>query len=194
MSVTVAIIDSGVNPAHPHIGNIAGGIEIRPTGTSEHFLDFLGHGTAVAAAIHEKAPEAQLYIIKVFHRSLSTTIDQLLRALDHAIDLRAPLVNLSLGTHNEQHRARFQPVVERAVAYGVRIVSAAGALPGLMDGVTAVSVDEALPRDQVRFDSNSTLFASPLPRPIPGLPEERNLHGISFAVANATGILARASS
>jgi hypothetical protein len=34
--------------------------------------------------------------------------------------------------------------------------------------------------------------ASPYPRPIPGVPVERNLSGVSFAVANATGVIARA--
>ena len=34
--------------------------------------------------------------------------------------------------------------------------------------------------------------ASPFPRPIPGVPRERNLAGVSFAVANVTGFLARA--
>lgn len=34
--------------------------------------------------------------------------------------------------------------------------------------------------------------ASGYPRPIPGVPPERNLKGISFAVANVTGVLARA--
>jgi hypothetical protein len=32
--------------------------------------------------------------------------------------------------------------------------------------------------------------ASGFPRPVPGLPPERNLKGLSFAVANATGLLA----
>jgi hypothetical protein len=36
------------------------------------------------------------------------------------------------------------------------------------------------------------LSASAYPRPIPGVPRERNLSGISFAVANTTGFLARA--
>ena len=35
------------------------------------------------------------------------------------------------------------------------------------------------------------LAASGYPRPIPGVPVERNLSGISFAVANVTGFLAR---
>jgi hypothetical protein len=33
--------------------------------------------------------------------------------------------------------------------------------------------------------------AAGFPRPIPGVPVERNLSGISFAVANVTGFLAR---
>ena len=33
--------------------------------------------------------------------------------------------------------------------------------------------------------------AAPYPRPIPGVPVERNLSGISFAVANVTGVLGR---
>lgn len=186
----IAIIDSGVNPRHPHVGNIVGGVEIRPTGTSENYLDYLGHGTAVAGAIHEKAPEAELYIIKVFHQALSTTIDQLLRALDHAIEKHADLINLSLGTKNNDHRERFAPVVEKACHMGCRIVSAAGALPGTLPGVIAVTADKSVPRHQMRLESDFSAIASPYPRPIPGWPVERNLYGTSFAVANVTGLLA----
>ena len=35
------------------------------------------------------------------------------------------------------------------------------------------------------------MAAAPYPRPIPGVPVEGNLNGISFAVANVTGMLAR---
>jgi hypothetical protein len=44
----------------------------------------------------------------------------------------------------------------------------------------------------VRAAGGALLEASPYPRPIEGLPEERNLTGVSFAVANATGVVARA--
>jgi hypothetical protein len=37
-----------------------------------------------------------------------------------------------------------------------------------------------------------TVKASAYPRPIPGVSPERNLKGLSFAVANATGIIASA--
>ena len=60
--VSVAIIDSGVNPNHPHLNGVAGGVGISPDGKvlSTDYLDYIGHGTAVAGAIHEKAPDAAL--------------------------------------------------------------------------------------------------------------------------------------
>ena len=39
-------------------------------------------------------------------------------------------------------------------------------------------------------DGTLAVSASPYPRPIPGVPLARNLNGISFAVANVTGVLA----
>jgi hypothetical protein len=41
-----------------------------------------------------------------------------------------------------------------------------------------------------RPDGSVTFRASGFPRPIPGVPPEKNLQGPSFAVANATGVLA----
>jgi len=41
-------------------------------------------------------------------------------------------------------------------------------------------------------DARPTFFASGYPRSIPGVPQERNLNGVSFAVANMTGFVARA--
>ena len=55
-------------------------------------------------------------------------------------------------------------------------------------------MDEDLPRDcvEVRGEGGDRVVAaSPYPRPIPGVPVERNLNGISFAVANVTGMVAR---
>ena len=62
------------------------------------------------------------------------------------------------------------------------------------EGVVGVVMDEAQPRDSVivvELESGTALRASPYPRPVPGVPPERNFNGISFAVANVTGVLAR---
>jgi hypothetical protein len=64
-------------------------------------------------------------------------------------------------------------------------------LPGTLDGVIAVAPDVECPRDEFRF-RDGIFYASPYPRPIPGVPAERNLQGPSFAVANMTGFAAQA--
>jgi len=187
--VKVAIIDSGIHPEHPHVLRVAGGVAITTDGVSDDWSDRLGHGTAVAGAIREKAPDAELYAVKVFDRRLSANIDVLTRALEWCIENRMDLINLSLGTSNESHRPRFEAILASAPP----IITAANLLPGTLPGAIAVAPDESCPRDQYRYDGN-TFIASPYPRSIPGVPVERNLHGASFAVANLTGFAARLDS
>jgi hypothetical protein len=179
MGVRVAILDSGVNPAHPHVGGVAGGVSF----LGESYLDYLGHGTAVGGAIREKAPEAELYAVKVFDRTLSTSIEILTRALEWSIENGMDLINLSLGTTRPEPLA---PLLARASASGLLVVSTRH-LPVPIP----VDLDWTCPRDAYRF-SGGVFFASGHPRPIPGLPPDRNLNGISFAVANMTGFAARA--
>jgi subtilisin family serine protease len=191
--VRVAVIDSGVNPRHPHIAGIAGGVSITPDGVLEakDWIDRLGHGTAVTAAIQEKAPAAEYFAVKVFHDALRTTGRNLVRAIEWAIDQQMDVINLSLGTRNPAHAELFRPLVERALAEGVTLVSARGCLPGTLPGVFAVDEDAECPRDRYRIDGE-VFLASPYPRPVPGVPPERNLQGISFAVANFSGFVMRA--
>ncbi len=199
-NIRIAVIDSGVNPAHPHIGPIAGGVSI--TGDTEDpvYTDLMGHGTAVMAAIQEKAPDAQYLAVRVFHNALRTSIDSILRAIEWSLDHRAQVINLSLGTTNPVHAARFEPLIQRAAECGAILVSAreAGeipALPGSLPDVIGVKLDWDCPREMYRFnnaESCTEWYTSGYPRDLPGLPRERNLHGISFAVANMTGFVARA--
>jgi hypothetical protein len=44
----------------------------------------------------------------------------------------------------------------------------------------------------LEIDGDRLIAAAGYPRDIPGVPRERNLKGVSFAVANATGFVARA--
>jgi hypothetical protein len=198
--IGVAVIDSGVNVPHPHLPRVAGGVAFDLDGSvREDVIDRLGHGTAAAAAIHEKAPDAEIFAVKVFDRELATTVSTLVRAIDWASAKGIRLINLSLGTPNEFRASELAPAVERAVRRGSIIVSAHEHdgrtwFPGSMPGVVGVVMDGEQPRDDVTtatLGSRRVLRASPHPRPIPGVPPERNMHGISFAVANATGVLAR---
>ncbi|MEX2465692.1 MAG: S8 family serine peptidase [Gemmatimonadota bacterium] len=200
-SLRVAVIDSGVNVPHPHLERVAGGLALDIHGREhEDYVDRLGHGTAVAAAIHEKAPHADIFVIKVFDAQLATSVPALVRAIDRAGESGTRIINLSLGTPNELRRTQLEAAVARTVEHGAVLVSAREHegvrwLPGSLDGVVGVLLDAAQPRESVavrRLDSRvRAVVASPFPRPIPGVPMERNLNGISFAVANVSGVLAR---
>lgn len=197
--VKIAIVDSGVNPSHPHVAGVAGGVRIGSNNT-EDYLDYIGHGTAVAGAIREKAPDSMIFALKVFDRSLTTKIETIIDALGWAIEHGMTVINLSLGTARQSHRAQLQPVVELAIEKNIAIVAAYSAsgesmLPGSMPSVIGVEADLLCPRDMYRTNGTQVapvFFASPYPRDIPGVPRERNLSGISFAVANMAGIVARA--
>ena len=199
--LTIAIIDSGVHADHPHVQGVAGGIGIDASGgLHPDFVDRLGHGTAVAAAIREKAPEARILAVKVFDRELATTAAALVAAIAWAVDQEARLINLSLGTANPDHEDTLRDAVSRAVRAGALIVSAAPDrttrwLPGALPDVIGVACDMMLPRDAcdvtISGGGATRAIACGYPRPIPGVPPERNLKGASFAVANATGLLAR---
>ncbi len=200
--VSIAVIDSGVHPSHPHVRRIVSGVAIdaegRPGGD---VTDRLGHGTAVAAAIHEKAPDAVLVAVKVFDRSLDTTARALVEAIRWAAAARVALINLSLGTARREAESALSVAVADASAAGILIVAAApdGStrwLPGALSGVIGVEADWDGPRDtcrlELRPDGTVRARASAFPRPIPGTARPDNLQGVSFAVANATGLVALA--
>lgn len=196
----IAVIDSGVNLRHPHICASTRGVVIGSESEGNCTDDPVGHGTAVMAAIQEKAPDAEYFAVKLFDASLRATSDRLIKAIEWAIENRMDVVNLSLGTPNFDYRDQLQQLVERAATAGMLLVSARCAgqhpvLPGVLEGVIGVDVDWDLPRDRYRVSEakgHPYFLASGYPRPLPGMPPSRNLHGISFAVANMTGFVARA--
>lgn len=202
--VRVAVIDSGVNPSHPHIGRVERGVAFQPDGTIaeglDAALDRFGHGTAVMAAIQDLAPDAAYIAVRVFRDELRTSAATLLRAIDWCAEEGVDIINLSLGTTNEAHRDMLGEAADRARAAGCLIVAAVEAggrpcFPGCLPGVLGVDVDYGLGRDRYRFAASGhrpIFLASGHPRSAPGVPVGRNLHGISFAVANMSGFAARA--
>ena len=201
--VRVAIIDSGVHPANPHIGGArVTGVRIGPDGEMDgDFVDRIGHGTAVAAAILEKAPGIDVLAVRVFDRTLATSAEVLAAAISWAALHDARLINLSLGTSNPKRAELLGAAVAEGGALGAMVVSArelggVALLPGSLPNVVGVTLDPACDRHELAVLPPGILpgagFASSgYPRPIEGLPVERNLSGISFAVANVTGFLAR---
>jgi hypothetical protein len=155
----------------------------------------------VAAAIVEKAPEADIYAVKIFDRTLSTSAAALQAGLRWSFDLPAHIVNVSLGTLDGDQATALTALIAEARAAGCLVVAAgedAGRRwqPGCLPGVIAVELDWTLERHTIALIEDGGVVtrarASGYPRPIPGVAPEMNLKGLSFAVANVTGILALA--
>ena len=198
----VGVIDSGIHPDHPHIGAIAaGGAGFGRDGCAhDDIVDRLGHGTAVAAAIQDLAPAVHVCPLKVFDRTLDTSVKALAAAIDRAAAQGLPMVNLSLGTRDPSRADALAEAIGRARRTGTLVVAAGSHrgvdwLPGTLglDGVIRVELDWTCARGShtVTGPPEAPVFRTcGYPRPIPGVDPERNLKGLSFAVANFTGITA----
>lgn len=194
-AVRVGIVDSGVNPRDPQVAAVESGVGIRVRDgrverdfASGAWEDRLGHGTAVAATIRGHAPQASLYSIRVFHRTLEAHFEAILGAIEWGVEEGLDLLNLSLGCTNQERDAAFEAGCARAAETGVTVVSAVGTGEG--NAYLAVAADYALEDEKVRYE-RGIFHASPWARPRGALPREKNFHGTSFAVAHVTGIAAR---
>lgn len=196
--VRIGMLDSGVHVGHPHLRTVAGGVGIAPEGETADYVDKLGHGTAVGALIHNLAPEAELFAVKIFDRRLATTLPIVLRAIDWCVRHEIDIINLSLGTTNEEHRPHFMSAVERVQMAGAVLVSAYEVngvmmLPGSLPGVIGVVADASCEHEEYRVVSSEPIRIAtcPYPRDIEGVPRQRNLNGVSFAVAHISAQIAR---
>jgi subtilisin len=200
--VRIALIDSGINPAHSHVGPIAGGVAFSAGADGEvihtsEFRDIQGHGTALAGILKFKAPEAELFAMKVFTDRLVTSIEILEAALRWAIGQKMHVINLSLGTANPEHRARMARIAARAKRAGTLIAASSppemsDMLPAALDGVFGVAASDRCSWSEYLYIADGPIHfrAHPSPRPLPGLDQSRNYRGHSFASAHLSALLA----
>ncbi len=195
MSLRIGVIDSGIDASNPYVCGVAGGVCLSSGGD---WSDRIGHGTVVAATIREKAPEAQLFAIRIFDRELRANAQLLVEAIRWCAENRMDFANLSLGTQEPAHAPLLEEALAEARLRGTQCVSVfeengIACWPGSLEAATAVIADSAIARNEsarVHQRGREVLAASPLPRPLPGMPYARGLAGASFAVANVTGLLA----
>ncbi len=197
--VRIAVLDSGVHPSHSHIGGLAKGVQITAQGDAEDTLDRLGHGTAVASVIHHLSPQVEIVPVKIFDNQLVTNLAIILRAVDWCLQNDIQVINLSLGTTNEQHREAFEQMGSRVALHDAVVVSAHSMeatrlLPGTLPGIVGVVADARCDPTgySIQREEEKTIFgALPYPRDIPGVPREANLNGVSFAVARVSAYIGR---
>jgi len=203
MEPNIAIIDSGVNHRHIHVNGVQGGLsfDLNAAGRVVKEIDFsdtIGHGTAIAGIIKGKVPAARLFALKIFHAELNAPALLLLAALEFAIDQEMKIICLSLGIEKEKYRAALKKLCQNAYNKKIVILAAARSpndlvLPSAFDTVIGVYWNtECQGNDLLYHPGKPAEFgAHGRPRAIPGLAQERNFRGNSFAVAHVAARVAQ---
>ena len=132
--VKVAVIDTGIDAAHPDLaGQVAGGFNALSGAKPDAWKDDEGHGTHVAGTIAAKrdgtgvvgvAPKARLYAVKVLDKDGNGNYSDVIAGIEWAAAQGIKVANMSLGADEGSeplHRA-----VQAALKAGLTIVAAAG--------------------------------------------------------------------
>lgn len=134
--VTVAVIDSGVDPTHPRVGGISGGVVFEQADDGGYLPvegmheDLVGHGTACAAIIRSLAPDAEIWSVRVLGANLKGRGALLFAGMDWAVTRGMDVANMSLSSKSEVMYAPLHEVSDEAYFAGTVLVCAANNLPG----------------------------------------------------------------
>lgn len=107
--VKIGVLDSGIATELPALhGKVRESYEVIEQGRNgvsvarlDKGYDAVEHGTACAYIIHQHAPDAELYSVKIIGRSHSSTSQKLIGALEFALTQDWDILNLSLGTESQ---------------------------------------------------------------------------------------------
>ena len=203
--VSVAVIDSGIDTAHPEInGRVKASFEARVDNKKVVFDpseagDSAGHGTACAGIISRIAPEAELYSIKVLGAGGLGDGHAFLAGLEWAVKNRYRVINLSLGTTKPQFFSPLHDLLDRAYQAGCIVVAAANNLPQpsfpSVFSSSLISVIKSEETDPMKFGFH---YGQVIELTAPGVNVRtawpgggyRNLTGNSFACPHIAAIIA----
>ena len=178
--VRVCILDSGIEPGHPLVGEIQGawaisiGEDEEPVVEEDTDGDQCGHGTACASIVRALAPEAELYSVRVLGAGYTGSGPVLLAGLRWAIDQGFDVVNMSLSTTKKQFAAVLHELADSAYFRRTVLVASAHnmpveSFPWKFSSVVSVGSHE--------LDDPHMLFSNPLP------PVEFFARGVDLDVA-----------
>lgn len=203
--VRVAVLDSGVEIAHPNFAGLAlwEDIAVDPRDAGQFLqgngIDIYGHGTAVAGIIWSLAPRAEIGSYRVLGPRLGARTMQVGLAARRAIAKGYSILNCSFGCAIAGHMALYTEWVNSAMLANVHVVAACGGLdvpewPAWLSSV--LGVDAAL-----EYGGDGAIFHHPgrmVEFSLAGsyrVPwndgDYRFMTGSSFAAAHMTGLIAR---
>ena len=190
--IRVAVVDTGVTFAHPHLALPPAGVHVERVDGAIEVIDRPapdrhGHGTCVAALVRWLAPDAAIFSVRVTSDRPTTDADRLAVGIREAVRGGATVAAVALGTRTTL-RAALDDAVQEALRAGVVVVAVRpsdAVLPGACEGAIGVRRRDGV--DVVRVEEG--VGAEGLARPIPG--HARNFEGESLAVARTAAALAR---
>jgi subtilisin len=134
--ITVAVVDSGVDAAHPAVGAVGRAIAFQWDPETEQVIstegpheDLFGHGTACAGIIRRAAPDASIWSVRVLGRRLTGKGMVFAAGLRWAVREGARVVNLSLSTGREDYFGLFHEISDEAAFAGAVLVCATNNVP-----------------------------------------------------------------
>ena len=135
--LTVAVVDSGIDPAHPAVGRVERAVTLKWDSQAREVIsaegpheDLFGHGTACAGIIRYAAPDAALWSVRVLGSRLTGKGSVFAAGLRWAISQGARVINLSLSTGREDYFGLFHEIADEAAFAGVVLVCAVNNVPG----------------------------------------------------------------
>jgi hypothetical protein len=129
--VKVAIVDSGIDKNDPRLSGVpitGWSIQLGATGhalLSSDFHDENGHGTEIAAAVHQIAPDAELVAVKIMGDRLRTSAELMAAGIETSQRNGSRVINLSLGTPNMGKALLLRDCCANAVEHGSIVLAAA---------------------------------------------------------------------
>jgi len=133
--VRVCILDSGVEPDHPHVGPVNSAISIvvdeggAAIAEEDREGDLCGHGTACAGIVRSLAPDCEIHSVRVLGAGFSGSGSVLVAGLRHAVEQGFDVINMSLSTTKAKFSGLLHEVADRAYFRRSLIVASAHNMP-----------------------------------------------------------------
>src|SRR5438034_3323317 len=133
--VRVCILDSGVEPDHPMVGEIEGAVAISMGEDDEIVVsedeegDLCGHGTGCAGIVRSIAPDCSLFSVRVLGAGFTGSGPILLGGLRWAIEHGFDVINMSLSTTKAKFAGLLHELADTAYFRRTVLVASAHNMP-----------------------------------------------------------------
>jgi subtilisin family serine protease len=133
--VRVCILDSGVESAHPLVGDVTRAVAVAVDSDDQVSVDdddegdLCGHGTACAGIVRALAPGCEIHSVRVLGAGYTGSGAVLLAGLRWAIEQGYDVINMSLSTTKKQFAGVLHELADTAYFQRTVLVASAHNMP-----------------------------------------------------------------